>query len=62
MKVDEKKIIYLMVYERIGTVQYVKGIAVDTVYYKDLEDSPRQVKLISTELHLGCNNPIPKRH
>ena len=42
MKVDEKKEDNLFngFYERIGTVQYVKGIAVDTVYYKDLEDSP----------------------
>ena len=34
MKVDEKKEDNLFngFYERIGTVQYVKGIAVDTVY------------------------------
>ena len=44
--VDDKKEDNLFngFYERIGTVQYVKGVAVDTVYYKDLEDSPRQVK------------------
>ena len=36
MKVDEKKEDNLFngFYERIGTVQYVKGVAVDTVYYQ----------------------------
>ena len=64
MKVDEKKEDNLFngFYERIGTVQYVKGIAVDTVYYKDLEDSPRQVKAYFNGITSWLsNNPIPKQ-
>ena len=64
MKVDEKKEDNLFngFYERIGTVQYVKGVAVDTVYYKDLEDSPRQVKAYYNGITSWLsNNPIPKQ-
>ena len=48
-------------YERIGTVQYVKGVAVDTVYYEDLDNSPRQVKAYYNGVTSWLsNNPIPK--
>ena len=63
-KIDEKKedSLFNGFYERIGTIQYVKGVAVDTVYYKDLEDSPRQVKAYFKGITSWLsNNPIPKQ-
>ena len=51
MKVDEKKEDNLFngFYKRIGTIQYVKGVPVDTVYISDLEEKEkfRQMKLIT---------------
>ena len=64
VSVEEKKEDNLFngFYERIGTVQYVKGVAVDTVYYKNLEDSPRQVKAYFNGITSWLsNNPIPKQ-
>ncbi len=52
-------------YDRIGTIQYVKGVAVDTVFYKDIKDSegkiPRQVKAyVDGKFCWISNDPTPK--
>ena len=52
------------VYKRIGTIQYVKGVPVDTVYISDLEekDQFRQMKIFSDGyINWFTDLEIPKR-